>query len=158
MVFDEGKFYVKKEILTNAGHFWHFDEYGNKVITPSEDELPLDYQKEGNLYIRIKDYNLDQDNIEECIIYLFEIYMYGKETYIFIPNLLASTLEINLNGYKEEHFQEISNNIAYTDIFDCLSDALQLIKLFKPEVIDWFKYHLDKNYISEAVSISSLES
>ena len=84
--------------------------------------------------------------------------MYGKETYMLIPNFLASPLQINLNGYKEEHYQEISNNIAYTDIFDCLSDAIQLIKLFKPEVIDWFKNHLDKNYISEAIPISNLES
>ena len=72
----ENSFFIVKEFITNGEHFWLFDEYGNKIYLAKPNELPLDYQSPGELYIKITDCNFTQDNIESFICYKFEIYMY----------------------------------------------------------------------------------
>ena len=74
----ENSFFIVKEFIKKGEHFWHFDERGIPVPKAKEDELPLDYQAKGNLYIKIKDFNFTQDNIYPCTCYSFEIYMYRK--------------------------------------------------------------------------------
>ena len=72
----ENTFFMVKEFIKPGQHFWHFDEFGRPVIHARENELPLDYQIEGHLYIKIKDFDFEQDNIYSCTCYSFQIYMY----------------------------------------------------------------------------------
>lgn len=110
-----------------------FDEYGNVVPHPGPDELPLDYQAEGHLYIRIKDFTINQNNLDSCTCYTFQINMYGSNK-VVSAQFLSAPFQIYLYG----GWEETTNNFAYTDIYDCLRDAVTLVRLYKDEVLAWF--------------------
>ena len=56
-------------------------------------------------------------------------------------------------------YDETTNNFAYTDLVDCLTNAVNLIKRFKPELIDWFENieYLHETYNSSPVDNNDLE-
>lgn len=139
-------FFIIEEYITNGDHFWNFDEFGNQLYTPNTDngDLPMEYRKVGKLYIKIKDYAFDQDNIDPFICYRFEIYMFGKET----TNQEGLTVDLNLpNPVSEDDAQEqvtlegmnnLTDNFGYSDIYDCLSRAVNIIKTNKEAIITFF--------------------
>lgn len=129
----EDKFFIVKEYIENGESYWHFDEYGNIVPKAKPDELPFDYQVPGHLYIKIKDFNFTQDNIIPVTCYSAVIYMYGKSKLVS-TFILPATFQIYLYG----SIDDIQNNFAYTDIHDCLSDALYLVNYFKEDLMKFF--------------------
>ena len=93
-----------KEILDNslAGNVWYFDRWGNRCNPNSKnDELPLRYWVDGEYYIEIKNYDINQDNFQDLIVYRYEIIREGYQ-------LTKGSL---------------TNNLAYADIRDCLDAA-----------------------------------
>ena len=145
---DEDKFFIIKENMERGERFWNFDEYGNPVVHAKNNELPLDYQTIGELYIKIKDLNINQDNIYPCICYTFQIYMYGSKKVVSLQ-FLPSIMQVYLYG----DWDEATNNFAYTDIYDCLNDAITLIKYYKTELKEWFKLEKE-NYKSALIALN----
>ncbi len=91
------------------------------------DELPFDYQKDGDYYIELRDYDLNQDNFMPMLVFCFSIYKHGFE---------------KTKGL-------ISNNLAYTDPRDCLDAARWITYRYKQE--------LEKYYTTESISQEDLK-
>ena len=69
---------------------------------------------------------------------------------IIIPNFLASPFQIYLSGGE---IADMRNNIAYTDITDCLNEAIKLIKIFKEPILHWYTT-INENYQSALVALN----
>ena len=61
---------------------------------------------------------------------------------------LTAPFQIYLYG----DWEETTNNFAYTDIADCLRDAITLIRLFKPEIEAWF-HTVQESYQSAILAL-----
>ena len=120
-----------KEILDNSlvGNVWYFDRWGNRCNPNSKnDELPLRYWVDGEYYIEIKNYDINQDNLLDLIVYRYEIIREGYQ-------LTKGSL---------------TNNLAYADIRDCLDAARWTIFNYKDQLDYYFDSpDLDTNSGSE---------
>ena len=130
---ESNHFFVIKEHIIKGQFFWHFDEYGNVVYSPNLDlgDLPLDYQKNGELYIKIKNFTINQENLDSIECYQFFIYMYGEP-------------------------ESCTNNFAYTDLKDCLDKAIEIIKNNKQDFKDYFE-HTYENTLSPSGTIIDID-
>ena len=83
---------------------WDFDITGfpSNFYDPEADELPLDYQVPGDVYIKIQKFDTNTSDLVEFRFYRFQVYRKGFE---------------NKVGY-------LTNEIGYSDPRDCLDAAL----------------------------------
>ena len=110
------EFSIIKEKATILDKIWNFDEKGNIIILPRPNELPLDYFILDKIYIQIQALDIDQDNFLPMTVYVFEIFKYGHT----------------------DNKSSITNNLAYTDIRDCLDSALYFIENYKHLIEDYY--------------------
>lgn len=114
----DGGFKLIKELLEKSlgGNIWYFDQWGNKCSPAKEDELPLEYYIDGQYYIELRNYEVNQDNFVPMTVYCFSIFKHG---------------------YQAKH-GTLTNHLAYTDPRDCLDAARYITFAFKPELEEFF--------------------
>lgn len=71
----------------------------------------------------------------------------GKDK-VIACQILPATFQIFLYG----EWENATNNFAYTDITDCLDDAIKLIRFFKPDLIKWFNT-VQESYESALINL-----
>lgn len=99
---------IKIDSETPVLHEWDFEVTGFPVdfYRPEENELPLDYQLPGAVYIKIQKFDTNSSELIEFRFYRFQVYRKGFE---------------NRTGY-------LTNEIGYSDPRDCLDAALAFIE------------------------------
>lgn len=102
----------------------------------------LNIERNGDLYIEIKDLNFTQENIEPFTCYVFSIYMFGLQKDDSIVENISVTLPVHLDFTIEDYILEgldkLTDNFVYSDIKDCLDRAKNIIETNKETLLNFF--------------------